>query len=129
MYVLPPSFLPSIEYRSSKVQEANKYELTNLVDTDDWRHATKSSEDDPAVKPETFSNFFTDVRIHQIREMQEQVVVSEGIPSFDFGEMWEGWQSYQQMVHPLLVRFSFLLPIFRLALSYRSAVRLEGMES
>lgn len=55
---------------------------------------------------EHFSNFFTDLRIHQIREMQEQVAISAGIPSFDFGEIWEGWQSHQQMVHPLIVSSS-----------------------
>ena len=91
----------------SSTSKLERKALNVMTMTDDWRHATKASEDDPNVKPETFSNFFTDVRIHQIREMQQQVVVSEGIPSFDFGEMWEGWQSYQQMVHPLLVSSSF----------------------
>lgn len=67
---------------------------------DDWRHT--GSGDAGAV--EKFSNFFTNARIHQIREMQEQVAHETGIPAFDFGEIWEGWQSHQQMVHPLLVR-------------------------
>ncbi|GAA5879667.1 hypothetical protein JCM1840_000605 [Sporobolomyces johnsonii] len=63
---------------------------------DDWRH-TGAADSDPQ---EHFSNFFTNVRIHAIREMQEQVVRDVGVPSFDFGEAWEGWQAYQQMVHP-----------------------------
>lgn len=92
----------------------------------DWRHATKASEDDPNVKPETFSNFFTDVRIHQIREMQQQVVVSEGIPSFDFGEMWEGWQSYQQMVHPLLYPGG---PVFGQGLIHHIWMESQGREN
>lgn len=29
-----------------------------------------------------------------------------GIPSYDFGENWEGWQAHQQMVHPNKVRFA-----------------------
>jgi hypothetical protein len=58
--------------------------------------------DAPANK-KPFSNFFTNVRVHQIREMQEQVARDEGIPAFDFGDIWEGWQSHQQMVHPLIV--------------------------
>jgi hypothetical protein len=40
------------------------------------------------------------VRIHQIREMQSQVAKDTGVPAFDFGEIWEGWQPFQQMVHP-----------------------------
>lgn len=70
---------------------------------DDWRHTGAS---DPGGS-EGFSNFFTDVRIHQIREMQDQVAITAGIPSFDFGDIWEGWQSQQQMVHPLLVSCFF----------------------
>lgn len=69
---------------------------------DDWRHT--GTGDSGAV--EKFSNFFTDVRIHQIREMQEQVARTAGVPAFDFGQVWEGWQSQQQMVHPLLVSSS-----------------------
>ncbi|KAM0746927.1 hypothetical protein T439DRAFT_329199 [Meredithblackwellia eburnea MCA 4105] len=64
----------------------------------DWRHTGTGD----AGAPEHFSNFFTDVRIHQIREMQEQVAHNVGVPSFDFGEIWEGWQGFQQRVHPLL---------------------------
>lgn len=73
---------------------------------DDWRHT--GSGDAGAV--EKFSNFFTNARIHQIREMQEQVARETGIPAFDFGEIWEGWQSHQQMVHPLLVRVVWTIP-------------------
>jgi hypothetical protein len=69
---------------------------------DDWRHSGSATSEGATAA--TFSNFFTDVRVHQIREMQEQVVTKEGIPSFDFGEVWEGFQNYQQMVHPLIVR-------------------------
>jgi len=32
--------------------------------------------------------------------MQTQVAKDMGVPSFDFGEIWEGWQPFQQMVHP-----------------------------
>ncbi|KAI5475512.1 hypothetical protein MNV49_001326 [Pseudohyphozyma bogoriensis] len=62
----------------------------------DWRH-TAVAENGPSEK---FSNFFTDVRIHQIREMQEQVARKAGVPAYDFGEVWEGWQSHQDKVHP-----------------------------
>lgn len=41
--------------------------------------------------------------------MQEQVSVEVGVPAFDFGEIWEGWQSHQQMVHPLLVSFAIAM--------------------
>lgn len=77
---------------------------TRLNGTDDWRH---SSTADREATSATFSNFFTDVRIHQIRQMSEQVVQKEGIPSFDFGEVWEGFQNYQDMVHPNIVCFFF----------------------
>ncbi|BGP19478.1 hypothetical protein JCM10213v2_007573 [Rhodosporidiobolus nylandii] len=62
----------------------------------DWRHTGHAD----SGAQETFSNFFTDIRIHTIREMQEQVVRDVGIPAYDFGENWEGWQREQQMVHP-----------------------------
>ncbi len=32
--------------------------------------------------------------------MQSQVAKDTGVPAFDFGEIWEGWQPFQQMVHP-----------------------------
>lgn len=32
-----------------------------------------------------------------------------GIPAYDFGENWEGWQREQQMVHPNKVHFRRLL--------------------
>jgi hypothetical protein len=67
---------------------------------DDWRHGAGEKGGEPAK----FTNFFTDIRIHQIREMQRQVAINEGIPSFDFGEIWEGWQNEQALVHPKLVR-------------------------
>ncbi|KAM0786895.1 hypothetical protein ACM66B_002319 [Microbotryomycetes sp. NB124-2] len=62
----------------------------------DWRPGT------PDDNQPVFSNFFTNVRVHQIREMSEQVAKDAGVPMFDFGEIWEGWQNHQQMVHPLL---------------------------
>ena len=67
---------------------------------DDWRHTSAAD----GAPPEKFSNFFTNVRIHQIREMQNQVAKDAGVPAFDFGEVWEGWQPFQQMVHPEKVR-------------------------
>lgn len=67
---------------------------------DDWRHTGAAD----GAPPEKFSNFFTNVRIHQIREMQSQVAKDAGLPAFDFGEVWEGWQPFQQMVHPEKVR-------------------------
>lgn len=49
---------------------------------------------------EGFQNFFTDVRINQIRELQVAVAQEEGIPLFDFGNIWEGYQEFQDKVHP-----------------------------
>lgn len=49
--------------------------------------------------------------------MQEQVAHETGIPAFDFGEIWEGWQSHQQMVHPLLVSFWILSSSLELQLT------------
>lgn len=67
---------------------------------DDWRHTGREDHGSQA----TFSNFFTDIRIHTIREMQDQVVRDLGVPSYDFGDSWEGWQAHQDMVHPKKVR-------------------------
>lgn len=53
---------------------------------------------------EGFQNFFTDIRIHQIREMQKVIAREEGIPYYDFGHIWEGFQEYQDKVHPQMVR-------------------------
>ena len=58
--------------------------------------------------------------------MQEQVSISEGIPSFDFGEMWEGWQSHQQMVHPLLYPGG---PIYAQALIHHIWMEGQGRET
>jgi len=63
----------------------------------DWRH---DGHEESVARPVTFTNFFTDVRVQQIRDMQEQVAIDTGTPSFDFGEIWEGWQAHQDMVHP-----------------------------
>ncbi|CAH7672410.1 hypothetical protein BY996DRAFT_4600800 [Phakopsora pachyrhizi] len=49
---------------------------------------------------EGFVNFFTDVRVHQIRMVQSYVARLEGLPIFDFGKLWEGYQKYQDKVHP-----------------------------
>ncbi|GAA5876797.1 hypothetical protein JCM3774_003476 [Rhodotorula dairenensis] len=62
----------------------------------DWRHTGREDHGTQA----TFSNFFTDIRIHTIREMQDQVVRDLGVPCYDFGDSWEGWQAHQDMVHP-----------------------------
>ncbi|ORY41111.1 hypothetical protein BCR35DRAFT_311378 [Leucosporidium creatinivorum] len=88
----------------------------------DWRHT--GSGDPGAV--EKFSNFFTNARIHQIREMQEQVARETGIPAFDFGEIWEGWQSHQQMVHPLLYPGG---PVFAQALIHHIWMESVGRDS
>lgn len=75
--------------------------------TDDWRHVGQGKfGEDPSRVPFVPNNFFTDIRIHQIREMQEQVARTSGIPSFDFGDVWEGWQFFQEKVHPALVSWS-----------------------
>lgn len=63
------------------------------------------------ARPVTFTNFFTDVRVQQIRDMQEQVAIDTGTPSFDFGEIWEGWQAHQDMVHPNKVRPSRMVSL------------------
>ncbi|BGP57807.1 hypothetical protein JCM8202v2_005454 [Rhodotorula sphaerocarpa] len=62
----------------------------------DWRHTGREDHGGQS----TFSNFFTDIRIHTIREMQDQVTRDLGVPAYDFGESWEGWQAHQDMVHP-----------------------------
>ena len=43
-------------------------------------------------------NFFTDIRIHQLRELQESVAAEVCLPIFDFGHLWEGYQSQQDKV-------------------------------
>lgn len=50
-----------------------------------------------------FVNFFSDVRVHQLQEMQDQVARTEGVPIFDWGKIWEGYQKYQDKVHPLQI--------------------------
>ncbi|SCZ97355.1 BZ3500_MvSof-1268-A1-R1_Chr4-2g07159 [Microbotryum saponariae] len=50
--------------------------------------------------PEKFSNFFTNVRTHQLREMMDAVAIATGAPVFDFGGLFEGWQSHQTGIHP-----------------------------
>lgn len=55
-----------------------------------------------AVSKNAFVNFFTDVRFHQIRNMQEAVARREKIAILDFGALFEGFQQYQDKVHPIL---------------------------
>ncbi|KAA1085463.1 hypothetical protein PGT21_007969 [Puccinia graminis f. sp. tritici] len=50
-----------------------------------------------------FVNFFPDHRVHQIRQMQLFVAKEEGLPVFDFYNLWEGYQKFQDKVHPLKV--------------------------
>ncbi|POY74320.1 hypothetical protein BMF94_2514 [Rhodotorula taiwanensis] len=38
-----------------------------------------------------------------LRHLQEEVARSEGLPIFDFGHVLEGYQAFQEKVHPLLV--------------------------
>ncbi|KAG0142655.1 hypothetical protein CROQUDRAFT_681373 [Cronartium quercuum f. sp. fusiforme G11] len=64
----------------------------------DWKHGLKYGLGDP-----NFVNFFSDVRVHQIQQMQEQVARAEGIPIFDWGKIWEGYQKFQDKVHPLKI--------------------------
>jgi hypothetical protein len=47
----------------------------------------------PNEDPATFTNFFADVRAAQLREMQQVVAAEEGTMFFDFGHVWEGYQS------------------------------------
>ncbi|KAM0792366.1 hypothetical protein ACM66B_005046 [Microbotryomycetes sp. NB124-2] len=44
-----------------------------------------------------------DRRVHQLRHLQEEVARSEGLPVFDFGHLLEGYQAFQEKVHPLLI--------------------------
>lgn len=81
--------------------------LTQKNLADDWRHTGREDHGAQA----TFSNFFTDIRIHTIREMQEQVARDLGVPAYDFGETWEGWQRHQDMVHPNKVRRAPPFPV------------------
>ena len=39
-----------------------------------------------------FINYFTDIRVAQIQNMQEEVARSHGLRIFDFGHIWEGYQ-------------------------------------
>ncbi|SCV69242.1 BQ2448_2262 [Microbotryum intermedium] len=55
--------------------------------SDDFRHDGKAE-----AAPEKFSNFFTNVRTHELREMMDGVAIAMGAPVFDFGELFEGWQ-------------------------------------
>ncbi|KNE98787.1 hypothetical protein PSTG_07975 [Puccinia striiformis f. sp. tritici PST-78] len=50
-----------------------------------------------------FVNFFPDHRVHQIRQLQILVANQEGLPIFDFYNLWEGYQHFQDKVHPLKV--------------------------
>lgn len=50
--------------------------------------------------PHKVQNFFTDLRTHQLRELQKSVAKEMCIPLFDFGQIWEGWQEHQDKVHP-----------------------------
>jgi hypothetical protein len=47
-----------------------------------------------------FVDWFVDVRIAQIRAMQDRVAKAEGLLLFDFGHIWEGYQTFQDGVHP-----------------------------
>ena len=68
---------------------------------DDYRDWHKEGK----LEPEKSFDFFTNLRVSQMREMQEQASIDAKIPSFDFGHIWEGLQQYQDKVHPLIVRF------------------------
>ncbi|PLW12892.1 hypothetical protein PCANC_22516 [Puccinia coronata f. sp. avenae] len=50
-----------------------------------------------------FVNFFPDHRVHQIRQMQLAEAREQGLPVFDFYAIWEGYQKFQDKVHPLKV--------------------------
>ena len=51
------------------------------------------------VTPER--NFCTDLRIHQMRQMQLALARQEGLAFWDFGRLFEGFQEYASKVHPL----------------------------
>jgi len=55
----------------------------------------------PNEDPATFTNFFADVRAAQLREMQQVVAAEEGTMFFDFGHVWEGYQSESLSVFAL----------------------------
>ncbi|GAA6061836.1 hypothetical protein JCM10212_000753 [Sporobolomyces blumeae] len=42
-------------------------------------------------------------RVNQLRHLQEEVARTEGLPIFDFNRPLEGYQLFQEKVHPLLV--------------------------
>ncbi|BGP13814.1 hypothetical protein JCM10213v2_001752 [Rhodosporidiobolus nylandii] len=68
------------------------------------------------------------MRVHQLRHLQEEVARSEGLPIFDFGHVLEGYQLFQEKVHPLLVPGGVvyahnLLHQLRLALESRTSWR------
>ncbi|KAM0754165.1 hypothetical protein T439DRAFT_298654 [Meredithblackwellia eburnea MCA 4105] len=49
------------------------------------------------------TQYITNRRVHQLRHLQEEVARVEGLPTFDYGRMLEGYQLFQEKVHPLLL--------------------------
>lgn len=49
------------------------------------------------------TQYITNLRVHQLRHLQEEVARSEGLPTFDYGHLIEGYQFFQEKVHPLMV--------------------------
>ena len=41
-------------------------------------------------------NFFTDLRIKQLQELQRSLACELHLPVFDFGNVWEGYQEYRK---------------------------------
>lgn len=59
----------------------------DVMNVDDWGAKLPDSK---------FTNFFTDVRIAQIRNMQEIVAEAEGLQIFHWDNVWEGYQSTRE---------------------------------
>ncbi|GAA97905.1 uncharacterized protein L969DRAFT_105011 [Mixia osmundae IAM 14324] len=49
-----------------------------------------------------FTNFFTDVRVHQLAGIMEAVARSVEVPYYDLAHVWEGHQDRADGVHPKL---------------------------
>ncbi|SCZ95902.1 BZ3500_MvSof-1268-A1-R1_Chr8-1g09872 [Microbotryum saponariae] len=63
--------------------------------------------DDAVAGMQYFTNYYYLLywcrRVNQLRHLQEEVARSEGLPLFDFGHLLEGYQHFQEKVHPVLI--------------------------
>lgn len=80
----------------------------------------------------SFVDWFADVRVSQIRDMQEKVAREHGLLVFDFGHLWEGYQSHQDGVHPRTLPGGVILSrgLMHFAyLAHRAKARAQGLQN